>query len=124
MATSTSPSHCGGPAACRLPWAGRRWWCSGDQRSELSALHKGHTLRSFSSGVTMQRNETERRHEPRRRVEQSPPPQQDDDTFVPSFLTANELQAWDPAKSEERRVAGTRRLTRDDVTVRRIIRDE
>jgi len=49
--------------------------------------------------------------------------EQDSENFVPSFLTARELQAWDPAKSEERRVAGDRRIRRD-VAVRRIVHDE
>jgi hypothetical protein len=71
----------------------------------------------------MQRNETERRHEPRRRAEQAAAPQQDDDTFVPSFLTAHELQAWDPAKNEERRTPADRRLP-SGANVRRIVHDE
>lgn len=66
----------------------------------------------------MQGNETERRREPRRKGERSAAPQPvadelrddggDEDGLdipgtTPSFLTAQELQAWDPAKNVERR---------------------
>lgn len=76
----------------------------------------------------MQRNETERRREPRRNAERmaaqplggEPRPQQDggedasqDPSYVPNFLTASELQAWDPATSPDRRAAaGDRRQYR------------
>ena len=63
----------------------------------------------------MQRNE-ERRQEPRRRTDHTAPHQlgsqdhlEDDDAEpegqerTPSFLTAQELQAWDPATSADRR---------------------
>ena len=71
----------------------------------------------------MHRNESERRREPRRSVEQLPPQPQDDDNYVPSFLTASELQAWDPEKSADRRVAGDRRLP-SGANVRRITHDD
>ena len=71
----------------------------------------------------MQRNESERRAQPRRKLElegQSragqPHPESDgndtvqDSSYVPSFITAQELQIPDPAKRVERRqVAGDRR---------------
>ena len=73
----------------------------------------------------MEPNETERRRESRRQGDQGfAPQQQDTDSFVPSFLTARELQAWNPAKDGERRGAPDRRAPRSDLNVRRIIRDE
>ena len=71
----------------------------------------------------MQRNESERRAQPRRRTDlegQSlagqPRPEDDgsdtlqESSYVPSFITAQELQIPDPAKRVERRqVAGDRR---------------
>jgi hypothetical protein len=70
----------------------------------------------------MQRNETERRREPRREAERDaaqplggqPRSGGDEDHLqepdqVPSFLTARELQAREPAKAEERRAQPERR---------------
>jgi hypothetical protein len=68
----------------------------------------------------MQRNETERRHESRRQGEN---PMQhsiaaeelaDDSSAVPetnpsAFLTARELEAWDPATSPDRRMSASDR---------------
>ena len=72
----------------------------------------------------MQPNETERRQQSRREVDQGfAPQQQDSETFVPSFLTARELQAWDPSKSADRRVAGDRRLP-SGANVRRVTHDD
>ena len=80
----------------------------------------------------MQRNESERRREDRRKTEaqsqaQAHPQVDDDDVMdepsaTPSFLTAQELQAWDPEKREERRVAAERRQPRQGA--RRIVLDD
>ena len=59
----------------------------------------------------MQSNETDRRREARRKAErdEAHDPERAE-TNAASFLTANELQAWDPAKSSERRaIAADRR---------------
>lgn len=76
----------------------------------------------------MQRNEAERRREPRRKTEREAAQpaggqarsEEDgdeaaqDSNSTPSFLTAHELQAWDPAKSAERReIAADRRRSSD-----------
>lgn len=59
----------------------------------------------------MQRDDTERRREPRRKTQGN---EAQDPDVTPSFLTARELQAWDPAKSAERRaVAADRRRSAD-----------
>lgn len=85
----------------------------------------------------MQGDETERRREPRRNAErrnaaQAPRADEDgndatqDPSYVPSPLTARELQAWDPATSADRRAAaGDRRLPRpSDNLPRRIFKSE
>jgi hypothetical protein len=86
----------------------------------------------------MQGNETERRREPRRQAERNAaqplgtqPRDEDDEDgelrdpdTVPSYLTARELQAWDPATTEDRRGAADRRIPRDDLKVRRIVHDD
>ena len=67
----------------------------------------------------MQRNDSERRQESRRKAERdeaTPPPSDPErgETNAASFLTASELQAWDPAKSAERRaLAADRRRSAD-----------
>jgi hypothetical protein len=71
----------------------------------------------------MQRNEPERRRDPRKTAErdasqpmdgQSPPGDDEDESLqkpdtIPSFLTAQELQVRQPAKSEDREKPATER---------------
>lgn len=76
----------------------------------------------------MQRHETNRRSEPRRQVDHAGALaqehyQDDRDEVTPesnpaSFLTARELEAWDPATSADRRTAASER--RLGVEARRI----